>query len=169
MISCIGDARLRGGDASAGIEHAALGADDAARLAHAVRESDLEFQRGVAGTRGQRALHGEPHRGIQEDRGIAAVHRADRIIVAQSRHAVDHDEPGSAVQSNGSTVCIIGGSGNRLAKIARKKSSPDIDAITSTGVTPYLIVCSPDLSMIGRPFCLEKTTVSAGRSRSCRC
>jgi len=27
--------------------------------------------------------------------------------------------PGSAVQSNGSTVCMIGGSGNRLAKIAR--------------------------------------------------
>jgi hypothetical protein len=26
------------------------------------------------------------------------------------------------VQSNGSTVCMIGGSGNRLAKIARTKS-----------------------------------------------
>jgi hypothetical protein len=52
---------------------------------------------------------------------------------------------------------MIGGSGNRLAKIARTKSSPDIDAITSTGMTPYLIVCSPDLSMIARPFCLEAT------------
>jgi len=41
------------------------------------------------------------------------------------------------VQSNGSTVCMIGGSGNRLAKIARTKSSPDINAITSTGTTPY--------------------------------
>src|SRR6267154_5676218 len=37
-ISCIGDARLRGGDAAAGIEHAALGADDAVRLAHAAHE-----------------------------------------------------------------------------------------------------------------------------------
>src|SRR5882757_3293276 len=37
-ISCIGDASLRGGDAAAGIEHAALGADDAARLAHAAHE-----------------------------------------------------------------------------------------------------------------------------------
>jgi len=32
---------------------------------------------------------------------------------------------------------MIGGSGNRLAKIARTKSSPDIDAITSMGTTPY--------------------------------
>src|SRR6266404_7793738 len=50
-ISCIGDARLRGGDAAAGIEHAALGADDAARLAHAAHEGNLEFQRGIAATR----------------------------------------------------------------------------------------------------------------------
>jgi hypothetical protein len=41
---------------------------------------------------------------------------------------------------------MIGGSGNRLAKIARTKSSPDIDAITSTGTTPYSIVRSPDVS-----------------------
>src|SRR6185295_10964458 len=41
-ISCIGDARLRGGDAAACIEHAALGADDAARLAHAAHERYLE-------------------------------------------------------------------------------------------------------------------------------
>ena len=47
--------------------------------------------------------------------------------------------PGSAVQSNGSTVCMIGGSGRVRAKIARTKSSPDIDAITSVGVTPYSI------------------------------
>jgi hypothetical protein len=46
---------------------------------------------------------------------------------------------------------MIGGSGNRLAKIARTKSSPDIDAITSTGTTPYSIVCLLDLSpMISR-------------------
>ena len=45
----------------------------------------------------------------------------------------------------------IGGSGNRLAKIARTKSSPDIDAITPTATTPYSIVCLPDLSsMISR-------------------
>jgi hypothetical protein len=54
--------------------------------------------------------------------------------------------PGSAVQSNGSTVCMIGGSGNRLAKIARTKWSPDIDAITSIGTMPYSIACLPDLS-----------------------
>src|SRR6201987_6475298 len=54
--------------------------------------------------------------------------------------------PGSTVQSNGSTVCMIGGSGNRLAKIARKKSSPDRDAITSMGTMPYSIACVPDLS-----------------------
>ena len=32
--------------------------------------------------------------------------------------------PGSAVQSNGSTVCMIGGSGSLPAKIARTKSMP---------------------------------------------
>src|SRR5260221_12666655 len=41
---------------------------------------------------------------------------------------------------------MIGGSGNRLAKIARTKSSPDIDAITSMGTVPYSIACLPDLS-----------------------
>src|SRR5258708_33353401 len=41
---------------------------------------------------------------------------------------------------------MIGGSGNRLAKIARTKSSPDIDAITSMGTMPYSIACLPDVS-----------------------
>jgi hypothetical protein len=45
--------------------------------------------------------------------------------------------PGSAVESKGSTVCMIGGDGNRPSKMARTKSSPAIDAITSVGVTPY--------------------------------
>jgi hypothetical protein len=47
--------------------------------------------------------------------------------------------PGSAVQSNGSTVCMIGGDGSRLAKMARTKSIPGIEAMISGGVTPYSI------------------------------
>jgi len=45
--------------------------------------------------------------------------------------------PGSAVESNGSTFCMIGGAGNFPSKMARTKSRPDIDAITLVGVTPY--------------------------------
>src|SRR5690242_5209530 len=45
--------------------------------------------------------------------------------------------PVSAVQSKGSTGSMIGGSGSLRAKIARTKSSPDIDAMTGSGVTPY--------------------------------
>src|SRR6476660_9181759 len=37
-ILCIGDTRLGGSDAAASVEHAALGADHAARLAHAAHE-----------------------------------------------------------------------------------------------------------------------------------
>ena len=48
--------------------------------------------------------------------------------------------PGSAVQSNGSTVCMIGGSGNLPANMARTKSRPGIDAMTSAGVTPYSVL-----------------------------
>jgi outer membrane receptor for ferric coprogen and ferric-rhodotorulic acid len=48
--------------------------------------------------------------------------------------------PGSAVQSNGSTVCMIGGSGRVPSKMARTKSRPGIEAITSGGVTPYWIL-----------------------------
>src|ERR1700731_4892016 len=48
--------------------------------------------------------------------------------------------PGSAVQSKGSMVCMIGGVGNLPSKIARTKSIPAIDAITSVGVTPYSIL-----------------------------
>ena len=44
--------------------------------------------------------------------------------------------PGSAVQSNGSTVCMIGGSGSLPAKMARTKSIPGIAAMISVGVTP---------------------------------
>ena len=44
--------------------------------------------------------------------------------------------PGSAVQSNGSTFCMIGGAGNLPSKMARTKSMPAIDAMTSVGVTP---------------------------------
>jgi hypothetical protein len=42
---------------------------------------------------------------------------------------------------------MIGGSGNCRAKIARTKSSPDIDAITSMGTTPYSMDCLLDLSL----------------------
>ena len=45
--------------------------------------------------------------------------------------------PGSAVQSNGSTVCMIGGTGNSLENIARTKSIPAIAARVAIGVTPY--------------------------------
>ena len=44
--------------------------------------------------------------------------------------------PGSAVQSNGSTVCMIGGSGSFPEKIARTKSIPAIAAMSAVGVTP---------------------------------
>ena len=45
--------------------------------------------------------------------------------------------PGSAVQSNGSMVCMIGGAGSLPSKMARTKSMPAIEAMTSVGVTPY--------------------------------
>src|SRR5450631_4192572 len=45
--------------------------------------------------------------------------------------------PGSTVQSNGSTFCMIGGSGNLPSKMARTKSMPGMEAMTSVGVTPY--------------------------------
>ena len=60
--------------------------------------------------------------------------------------------PGSAVQSNGSTVCMIGGSGNRPEKIARTKSRPGIDAMISVGVTPYSLLRA-GLSDIRDGFC----------------
>src|SRR3954471_8683641 len=45
---------------------------------------------------------------------------------------------GSALESNGSMVCMIGGAGKLPSKMARTKSSPAIEAMTSGGVTPYL-------------------------------
>src|ERR1700748_3587990 len=56
--------------------------------------------------------------------------------------------PGSTVQSNGSTVCMIGGSGNYLAQLALTKTSPDTDAITSMGTMPYSIASLLD-SLVG--------------------
>src|SRR6266576_5492741 len=47
--------------------------------------------------------------------------------------------PGSAVESNGSMFCMIGGAGNLPSKMARTKSMPGIEAMTSVGVTPYSI------------------------------
>jgi len=48
--------------------------------------------------------------------------------------------PGSAVESNGSMVCMIGGAGSRPSKMPRTKSIPAMPAITSGGVTPYSIL-----------------------------
>ncbi len=44
--------------------------------------------------------------------------------------------PGSALQSNGATVCMIGGCGKVPAKMPRTKSSPGIEASTARGTTP---------------------------------
>ena len=49
--------------------------------------------------------------------------------------------------SNGSILCMIGGAGNLPSKMARTKSRPDIDAITSVGVTPYSILGAGVVSM----------------------
>ena len=55
--------------------------------------------------------------------------------------------PGSAVESKGSTVCMIGGAGNLAAKMARTKSMPGIEATTSGGVTPYWTLAADVSSM----------------------
>src|ERR1700738_2024678 len=55
--------------------------------------------------------------------------------------------PGSAVQSKGSTVCMIGGVGSLPSKVARTKSMPAIDAMISGGVTPYSILREDGASM----------------------
>src|SRR5258707_3564486 len=55
--------------------------------------------------------------------------------------------PGSAVESNDSMVCMIGGAGNWPSKTARTKSMPAIDAMTSVGVTPYSILAAVLSSM----------------------
>ena len=47
--------------------------------------------------------------------------------------------PGSTVQSNGSTVCMIGGVGSLPANMARTNSTPGIAAMTAVGVTPYSV------------------------------
>jgi len=47
--------------------------------------------------------------------------------------------PGSAVESKGSMVRMIGDAGNLPSKMARTKSTPGIDAMISVGVTPYSI------------------------------
>jgi hypothetical protein len=65
---------------------------------------------------------------------------------------VEHDVPFSAVESNGSTFCMIGGEGSLPSKMARTKSSPDIAAITCVGVTPYSILALAG-SSIGNAFC----------------
>src|SRR3954451_5844599 len=45
--------------------------------------------------------------------------------------------PGSALESNGSTIRMIGGAGSLPEKIARTNSTPGIEAMISVGVTPY--------------------------------
>src|SRR5882724_12567441 len=70
----IGDARLGGGGAAADIQDPALGSHDASILGHAFDKTDLEFERGVAAARRQHGMHGEPHHGIQQRRGVTAMH-----------------------------------------------------------------------------------------------
>ncbi len=65
--------------------------------------------------------------------------------------------PGSAVESKGSMVCMIGGAGNFPSKIARTKSMPAIEAMTSVGVTPYSTL-GAGLSSMGK-FLLMMTNV----------
>src|SRR5437660_9547771 len=55
--------------------------------------------------------------------------------------------PGWALQSNGSMFCMIGGADNLPSKMERTKSLPSIDAITSGGVTPYLVSADARSSM----------------------
>ena len=133
----VGDARFRGGGTAADTERAAFGAHHATVLGHALDEGDLELQRGVAGSRRQRRMHRQPHRRIQQRRGVAAMHGADRIVVPEAGNVCITTAPGSAVKSKGSMVCMIGGAGKVPSKIARTKSTPAIDAMTSVGVTPY--------------------------------
>ena len=85
------DPRFRGCGAPADIERAAFGTHHASILSHAADKTDLEFERGVAGPRRQHRMHGKAHRRIQQGRGVAAMHRADRVVMPEGRDAVDHD------------------------------------------------------------------------------
>jgi diadenosine tetraphosphatase ApaH/serine/threonine PP2A family protein phosphatase len=80
--------------AAADIQRAAFAADRTGILGHALDEGDLEFERGVAGALRQHGVDRKPHRRIQQDRGIAAMHRADRIVVPETGDAVKHDDAG---------------------------------------------------------------------------
>src|SRR4030095_11463111 len=78
---CVGDARLRGGGAAADAERLALGAHRAGILRHALDEGDLEFERGVAGTGAKAGLNRKSRGGIKQDRSIATMDRADRVVI----------------------------------------------------------------------------------------
>jgi hypothetical protein len=88
----IGDPRLGRRGAAAHIERFAFGADRAGILSHAADEADLEFERGVACACRQHGVNRKSHRRIQQRRGVAAMHRTDRIVMPEGGNAVHrHD------------------------------------------------------------------------------
>src|SRR3954451_2199480 len=88
------DPPLRGGGTTAKGEGRPFGPDNARVLGHALDEGHLEFQRGVAGRLWAHRLHGKTHRGVQQRRGVAAMHRADRVVMLQTWHAMEHHMAG---------------------------------------------------------------------------
>jgi hypothetical protein len=75
--------------------------------------------------------------------------------------------PFSAIWSKGSMVCMIGGGGSLPANMLRTKSRPDIDARTSSGVTPYSVSWTGASLMLAISVIMTNVIPSAARLRQC--
>ena len=130
----VSDAGKRGRGSPADVQRAALGRHHASILVHAADRRGAGIQ-----AWGSASCTASPIAESSGCRGVAAVHRADGIVMADTGDAVDHDHAGfGRVQWNRSTVCMIGGSAG-CGKDRAEKPIPAIDTITSVGVTPYSI------------------------------
>ena len=65
----------------------AFGADRTGLVGHRAHEVHLDLQRRVAGARRQVRLHRAAHAAVEQRRGHAAMHGADRVVVPEfGRH-----------------------------------------------------------------------------------
>ena len=74
-------ARFGGRDAAAGVHDATFGVDASGRLRDRAHEVRAQLERGEAGVGGQRRRDRATHRGVDQRRDDAAVHRAHRVLV----------------------------------------------------------------------------------------